>query len=100
ELVGYVDLAGGEVGWRELGYVVGPSARWGRGLGGVVARLGVEYGFGVLGLAEIRAEALDANVASVRILRSLGMTEVGRGEDDSFLGEPSFYRRFRIGKSR
>ncbi|GAA0949315.1 hypothetical protein GCM10009554_47770 [Kribbella koreensis] len=35
-------------------------------------------------------------VASVRILRSLGMTETGRGEDDSFLGEPSFYRRFRI----
>jgi RimJ/RimL family protein N-acetyltransferase len=96
ELVGYVDFAGGEVGWRELGYVVGPSARWGRGLGGAVARVGVEYGFGVLGLREIRAEALDANVASVRILRSLGMTETGRGEVDSFLGEPSFYRRFRI----
>ncbi|MEV6417868.1 GNAT family N-acetyltransferase [Kribbella sp. NPDC051718] len=94
ELVGYVDLAGSEVGWRELGYVVGPSERWGRGLGGAVARLGVEYGFGVLGLREIRAEALDANVASVRILRSLGMTETGRGEDDSFLGEPSFYRQF------
>jgi hypothetical protein len=37
---------------------------------------------------------LDANVASVRILRSLGMIETGRGDDDSFLGEPSFYRRF------
>lgn len=96
EVVGYVDLAGAEVRWRELGYVVGPSTRWGRGLGGAVARLGINYGFGVLGLREIRAEALDANVASVRILRSLGMTETERGEDDSFLGEPSFYRRFRI----
>jgi RimJ/RimL family protein N-acetyltransferase len=94
ELVGYVDLVGGEAERRELGYVVGPSARWGRGFGGAVARLGVEYGFGVLGLREIWAEALDANVASVRILRSLGMIETGRGDDDSFLGEPSFYRRF------
>ncbi|WP_328320853.1 GNAT family N-acetyltransferase [Kribbella sp. NBC_00382] len=99
EVVGYVDFAGSEVGWRELGYVVGPSARWGRGVGGAVARAGVEYGFGVLALREIRAEALDANVASVRILQSLGMTETGRGEDDSFLGEPSFYRRFRLSKA-
>jgi RimJ/RimL family protein N-acetyltransferase len=98
ELVGYVDFAGDEVGWRELGYVVGPSARWGRGIGGALARLGIEHGFGVLGLAEIRAEALDGNVASVRILRSVGMTETGRGEDDSYLGQPSFYRRFRISR--
>jgi RimJ/RimL family protein N-acetyltransferase len=96
ELVGYVDLAGGEPDRRELGYVVGPSERWGQGLGGVVARLGVEYGFGVLGLREIWAEALDANAASVRILTSLGMTEVGRGEEESFLGVPTFYRRFVI----
>lgn len=96
ESVGYVDLAGAEPDWRELGYVVGPSARWGRGLGGAVARLGVEYGFTQLGLQEIRAEALDANRPSIRILTALGMTETGPGEDDTFLGEASFYRRFRI----
>ena len=96
EVVGYVDLAGAEPDRRELGYVVGPSERWGRGLGGILARLGVEYGFGVLGLREIWAEAVDANRASVRILAGLGMTEIGRGEDESFLGVASYYRRFAV----
>ncbi|WP_344849493.1 hypothetical protein [Kribbella ginsengisoli] len=50
ELVGYVDLAGSEVGWRELGYVV---ERWRLGLGSAGARLGLVCGFGVLGLREI-----------------------------------------------
>lgn len=99
EVVGYVDLAGAEPDRRELGYVVGPSARWGRGLGGVLARLGIEYGFDVLGLREIWAEAVDANRASVRILASLGMTEVGRGADESFLGVASYYRRFAISRA-
>ncbi|WP_327640420.1 GNAT family N-acetyltransferase [Kribbella sp. NBC_00482] len=96
EVVGYVDLAGAEPDRRELGYVVGPSERWGRGLGGIVAQLGVEYGFDVLGLQEIWAEAVDANRASVRILESLGMTEIGRGQDESFLGAASYYRRFAV----
>lgn len=94
EVVGYVDLAGAEPERRELGYVIGPSERWGRGLGGIAARLGLEWGFGELGLAEIWAEAVDANRASVRILQSLGMTEAGRGEDEEFLGVASYYRRF------
>lgn len=94
DVIGYVDLFGAEPERRELGYVVGPSGRWGRGLGGIVARLGVEYGFGVLGLQEIWAEAVDANQASVRILESLGMTETGRGQDETFLGVASYYRCF------
>jgi RimJ/RimL family protein N-acetyltransferase len=96
EVVGYVDLAGAEPHRRELGYVVGPSERWGRGLGGILARLGLEYGFDVLGLREIWAEAVDANRASVRILAGLGMTETGRGQDESFLGIASYYRQFSI----
>lgn len=99
EVVGYVDLAGAEPDRRELGYVVGPSERWGRGSGGILARLGVDYGFDVLGLREIWAEAVDANRASVRILASLGMTEIGRGEDESFLGVASYYRRFAISRA-
>jgi RimJ/RimL family protein N-acetyltransferase len=94
QVVGYVDFAGDEERRRELGYVVGPSARWGRGLGGTVARLGLEYGFGELKLDEIWAEAVDANEASIRILASLGMTETARGDDEAFLGVPSFYRQF------
>jgi RimJ/RimL family protein N-acetyltransferase len=96
DLVGYVDFAGGEPGRRELGYVIGPSERWGHGLGGTVARLGLEHGFRQLELNEIWAEAVDANRASVRMLSSAGMTETGRGEDESFLGAPSFYRQFAL----
>lgn len=94
EVVGYVDLAGREPHRRELGYVVGPSTRWGQGLGGIIARLGVDYGFQRLGLQEIWAEAVDANQPSIRILTSLGMTEIGWGDDESFRGSPSFCRRF------
>jgi RimJ/RimL family protein N-acetyltransferase len=94
EVVGYADLAGQEPHRRELGYVIGPSTRWGQGLGGTVARLAVEHGFRRLGLQEIWAEALDANQPSIRILTSLGMTETGRGADEPFLGAPSFYRQF------
>lgn len=99
ELVGYVDFAGGEPDHRELGYVIGPSARWGKGLGGAIARLGLHHGFGVLDLRKIWAEALDANHASVRILSSLGMTETGKGKEEMYLGTPSFYRRFAITKA-
>ncbi|MEU0096553.1 GNAT family N-acetyltransferase [Kribbella sp. NPDC006257] len=98
QVVGYVDFAGDEERRRELGYVVGPSARWGQGLGGTVARRGLEHGFGELKLDEIWAEAVDANEASIRILTSLGMIETGRGEDEIFLGVPSFYRQFVIGR--
>jgi RimJ/RimL family protein N-acetyltransferase len=97
--VGYVDLAGDDASPRELGYVVGPSDRWGQGVGRTVARLGLEHGFDHLGLDEIRAEALDANHASVRILTSLGMTETGKGSEEDFLGTSSFYRQFSITKA-
>jgi RimJ/RimL family protein N-acetyltransferase len=96
DLVGYADLMGDEPGRRELGYLVGPRARWGRGWGTTIGAAGVEHGFSVLGLREIWAEALDGNGASVRILQRLGMTERGRGDDDIFLGEPTYYRRFAV----
>jgi RimJ/RimL family protein N-acetyltransferase len=99
EVVGYVDLAGTEPDRRELGYAIGPSNRWGRGLGRLAARLGLDWGFNELTLAEITAEAVDANHASIRILQSLGMTELGRGPDEPFLGHPSHYRRFAISRA-
>ncbi len=46
----------------------------------------------------IWAEAVDANRASVRILASLGMTETGRGQEESFLGVASYYRHFTISR--
>lgn len=98
-VVGYVDLHGSEPGRRELGYLVGGRERWGRGLGTALARAGVAHGFGELGLDEIWAEAADANVASVRILQRIGMTETGRGDDTWYLGRRTFYRQFAMTRS-
>lgn len=99
ELVGYVDLHGTEEHRRELGFVIGDSSRWGRGLGRSAAAAGLDHAFDVLGLDEIWAEAFDAHGRSVNILTGLGMTEVGRGTDGMFLGEPTFYRRFVMRKA-
>jgi RimJ/RimL family protein N-acetyltransferase len=96
EVVGYADLHGYHPDLRELGYVVGPSSRWGQGIGTTIAHLGLAHGFETLGLQEITAEAMDANHASIHILHNLGMTETGRGQDELFLGKPSFYRQFSI----
>ena len=96
ELVGYVDLHGSEPARRELGFVIGDSRHWRRGLGRQAAQAGLDYGFRDLELTEIWAEALAANLASVRILQRLGMTETEPGEPGTYLGAPSHYRRFTI----
>lgn len=95
DLVGYVDLHGTNPGEKELGFVIGPSYRWGQGLGQRAARAGLAYGFNELALNCIWAEALVANTASVRILQSLGMQETGTGGPGVFLGEESYYLQFR-----
>ncbi|MFK4083587.1 GNAT family N-acetyltransferase [Kribbella sp. NPDC020789] len=93
EVVGYVDLHG-----TELGYAVGPSTRWGQGLGGVIARMGLEHAFNVLGLEWVDAEAAETNQASLRILQSLGMTETDQRGEDVYLGAPTPTRCFRISR--
>ncbi|TYC96621.1 GNAT family N-acetyltransferase [Arthrobacter echini] len=95
DLVGYVDLHGSTSGEKELGFVIGPSYRWGQGLGQRAARAGIAHGFNELALNCIWSEALVANTASVRILRSLGMQETGTGGPGVFLGEESYYLQFR-----
>ena len=100
EVVGTVDLHGLEPGIRELGYVVGPSTNWGRGLGTALARAGLAHGFDVLGLETVWAEALPANIASVRILRRLGMRADGHGEIEEFLGVPGRYERYTISREQ
>ena len=90
DVVGYVDLHGDEQSTRELGFVIGPSSRWGRGLGTMAASAGLEYGFDVLKLSSVWAEAVDANVGSLRVLERIGMTRTGAGDDDMFLGSSRF----------
>lgn len=98
-LVGYVDLHGDQPGRRELGFLVGGLERWGRGLGTRLGAAGLVHGFEVLGLDEIWAEALDADEASVRILRRLGLVETGLGEEDEFLGRATRYRQLAISRA-
>lgn len=98
-LVGYVALQGSEVGRRELGFVIGKRALWGRGLGMVAASAGLSHGFGTMGLTQIWTEALDANAASVRILERLGMRETGFGDQGIYLGQPSHYRQFTLDRA-
>ena len=40
--------------------------------------------------------AVEANIASVRVLEKVGMHAVGRGADETFLGVPSHYKRYEI----
>ena len=94
ELVGYVDLHGQDPARRELGFVIGDSRRWGRGLGEPGGTRWLAHGFDRMSLHEVWAEALDANVASVRILQDLGMHEVGSGPPGTYLGRASHFRRF------
>ncbi len=98
-LVGYVDLHGVETGRWELGFLVGGRELWGQGVGTRLAAAGLEHGFEVLRLDGIWAEALDANAASVRVLRRLGMVETGFGEHDEFLGRPTRFRQFAIDRA-
>jgi len=55
----------------ELGIVIG-RAHWGQGIGTSAARLVLPYAFNTLGLTEIRAEFLQSNVASRRLLEKVG----------------------------
>lgn len=95
-LVGYVDLHGDEPHRRELGFVIGERGRWGQGLGCLAGAAGLDYAFHCLGLQLVWAEAMDANQRSVRILQRLALVETGRGDEGTFLGQPTHYRRFAI----
>jgi RimJ/RimL family protein N-acetyltransferase len=95
-LVGFVNLAGPDLDRRELGFLIGGSSRWGRGLGRAAAGAALDLAFGGLGLDEVWAEAYDAHQRSVRILQGLGLRETGRGAEGRFLGMSTFYRRFEI----
>ena len=95
-VVGYVDLHGTDPEVLELGYVIGPSVRWGQGLGTAAARLGLRYGFTVLDLVGVWAEAPASNAASVRILQRLGMADAGAGGPTTFRDEPTRYLRYSI----
>jgi RimJ/RimL family protein N-acetyltransferase len=63
-----------EVAWRLA------PAQWGHGYATEAARAAVDYGFGTLGLSEIVAITVPANLRSRRVMERLGMTRMP--EDD------------------
>ena len=76
----------------EVTYTVRPEA-WGRGLGTLVCRSAVEWGFGTRGWVRIQATVLEANLASRRVLDKCGFAFEGtlrnlrivRGRPSDFL---------------
>jgi RimJ/RimL family protein N-acetyltransferase len=57
-----------EIAWRLA------RAHWGRGYATEAARATLDYGFAKLGLAEIVAVTVPANLRSRRVMKRLGMT--------------------------
>ncbi len=55
----------------KLGIVIG-RAYWGKGIGTSAAQLVTDYAFNKLCLAEIQAEVLQRNMASIRLLEKVG----------------------------
>ncbi|SDT26651.1 GNAT family N-acetyltransferase [Actinoplanes derwentensis] len=95
ELAGYVDLHGEDQNHRELGFLIGGRDRWGRGLGLQAAGAALEYGFTVLNLREIRAEASETNHRSIRILTRLGFRRLGGAPNARFVVDQLAVRRAR-----
>jgi RimJ/RimL family protein N-acetyltransferase len=60
----------------ELGYVLG-RAHWGGGLMREALQSMCAYAFGSLGIRHLEAEVNSSNVASIRLLRSLGFVHEG-----------------------
>lgn len=85
-LIGYVALQGGEPTRRELGFLIGERRLWRRAFGAAAACAGLLHGFTKMHLTEIWAEAPEANVASIAILRRLGMRETGLGAQGEYAG--------------
>jgi ribosomal-protein-alanine N-acetyltransferase len=83
----------------EFSIVIG-RAYWGKGIGTAATALVKDYAFGSLGLAELHAEVLQRNIASIRLLERAGFQLVravagdsqAGGSEDCFLyvlGNPS-----------
>jgi RimJ/RimL family protein N-acetyltransferase len=71
-----------KIDWRNgvatTGTILGRRDLWGRGYGTDAARVRAHYAFDVLGLRLLLSEAMDGNLASLRMLLRAGYREVGR----------------------
>ena len=100
ELVGYADLHGSEPERRELGFLVGPSSRWGQRLGLSIAAKAVARAWESTDAHEIWAETHPQNARAIGVLRAIGMTEPGEGDEDEFVGVRARMRQFAVSRAR
>jgi [ribosomal protein S5]-alanine N-acetyltransferase len=79
QLIGYADLADiNRLAARAcLGYAIGNSSLWGKGLGFYGAKLMLELAFTELKLERVTAEVNAANTRSLRVLEKLGFKREG-----------------------
>lgn len=91
--MGYVDLAGQDPNERELGFVVGPSNRWGLGIGRRAGMLAIEHASVELGVTRLWAETTPTNVRSRRLLVSLGFVDTPESPNESTTPGSVVFRR-------
>jgi RimJ/RimL family protein N-acetyltransferase len=65
-------------GCAVTGLLIGRKERWRQGLATDAVRVRTRYAFEVIGLRLLLSEALDGNVASIRMLERAGYRQVGR----------------------
>jgi len=87
-LVGYADLAGIDYdkARAELGYAIGDSSLWGRGLGFFGAALMLKVAFERLQLKRVAASVSVTNARSKRVLEKLKFTFEGIQEEETESG--------------
>ena len=64
----------------DFGFLISPELR-GTGIAFEVCSALLQYGFSQLGFARVRADAKKENTASLRLLRRLGFTLLGEGDE-------------------
>ncbi len=73
-----------EVGSAEFGILLGDKAVWGQGVGTLITRFAIEYGFDVLGLRRIFLEVIETNARASHVYEKLGFVVEGRLREHQF----------------
>lgn len=81
-------------GTVEIGYGINLSA-WGRGFATEAARALTEWALVQPGVRRVKAECLDTNLGSVRVLEKVGFTRVGERYDEEEGGLLILWERIR-----
>ncbi len=87
--IGITNLKTGAEATAELGAVI-TRAYWNKGLATEAAERVIDYCFSELGLRTLRADAIEFNGASRRVLEKLGFTEMGVIDDYERAGDKTY----------